>query len=135
VSDVRGIDHVNMRASAAVIEQLRSFYIDVVGLRQGPRPTFRSGSSGYWLYAGDDALVHLSVSRVATDDEPQPTGRFDHVAFACTHLGAMRARLDAAGVDYRMDEDKALDQVQLFLLDPAGIGIELNFRDVSRQER
>lgn len=56
---IRGVGHVNLRAPAAMIERLRLFYIDVVGLCEGARPVFRSGSRGHWLYADDTDVVHL----------------------------------------------------------------------------
>ena len=54
------LDHFNLSAPSAVLEELRRFYCDVLGLTVGRRPPF--GSDGYWLYAGDLALVHLSVA-------------------------------------------------------------------------
>lgn len=123
---VRGIGHVNFRASAETIERLRRFYVDVVGLREGPRPAFRSGSRGLWLYAGDTDVVHLSIA-VDAERAPLHQGCFDHLAFDCGGLDATRARLDAAGVPYETDSVDELHQVQLFLTDPAGIGVELTF--------
>lgn len=124
---VRGLGHVNLRATAAVIAQLRRFYRDVIGLDAGLRPTFRSGSRGYWLYAGGHAVLHLTIGTDG-DTALQPSGPFNHVAFDCDDLDAMRGRLDAAGVDYQTDVVDALQQTQLFLRDPAGIGVELTFR-------
>lgn len=123
---VRGIGHVNFRASTAMVEQLRCFYIDIVGLHEGPRPVFRSGSRGHWLYAGDTDVVHLTV---APDSAIAPTHRscFDHLAFDCDDLAATSARLDAAGITYTTDAVDELHQVQLFLTDPAGVGVELTF--------
>src|SRR5690348_3308034 len=106
---VRGMGHINLRASAETIECLRRFYVDAVGLREGPRPVFRSGSSGYWLYAGDRAVLHLTIAQDG-GVVAQPRGVFNHLAFDCA--------TDA------VDE---LHQVQLFLTDPAGIGVELTF--------
>ncbi|HET7359963.1 MAG TPA: tRNA lysidine(34) synthetase TilS [Rhodanobacteraceae bacterium] len=126
MTGVRGLGHVNLRAPAALVERLRRFYIDIVGLREGARPAFRSGSHGYWLYAGDAAVLHLSIDAGGIG-APAHTGPFDHVAFDCTGLDAVRARLDAAGVRYRIDIVDERDQVQLFLTDPAGIGVELTF--------
>lgn len=123
---VRGIDHINLRAPSELIERLRRFYIDIVGLHEGPRPSFRSGSRGYWLYAGEQPVMHLSVG-VEGNAQAQPTGWFNHVAFACNDLDATRARLDAAGQPYLIDVVDELNQVQLFLHDPAGTGVELNF--------
>lgn len=123
---VRGIGHVNLRAPIETIERLRRFYIDVVGLSEGCRPVFRSGSRGYWLYAGDVAVMHLSIARNG-GDSAQPAGVFNHFAFDCDDLDAMRARLDAAGVEYQADVMDKLQQTQLFLTDPAGVGVELTF--------
>jgi catechol 2,3-dioxygenase-like lactoylglutathione lyase family enzyme len=127
---VRGIGHANLRAPAEVIEQLRRFYTAVVGLREGPRPQFRSGSQGYWLYAGDTDVLHLSIAR---DDAPlaASNGAFNHLAFACDDLAGTRARLDAAGIAYEVEVVDQLRQVQLFLTDPAGMGVELTFPDPS----
>ena len=123
---VRGIGHVNLRAPAALVERLRRFYVDIIGLREGPRPAFRPGSRGYWLYAGDEAVVHLSIGADG-DGAPADTGWFDHLAFDCEDLDAFRARLGAAGVHYRTDIVDERGQIQLFLTDPAGIGVELTF--------
>lgn len=121
-----GVGHVNLRAPAATIERLRRFYVDLVGLREGPRPRFRSGSRGYWLYAGEQALLHLSIGSDGACSV-QPDGPFSHFAFACDDLTATRARLDSAGVEYATDVMDELRQMQLFLTDPAGIGVELTF--------
>ncbi|MEP7043704.1 MAG: VOC family protein [Dokdonella sp.] len=127
-SGVTALDHINFRASAAMIERLRVFYRDVIGLRDGARPPFRS--RGYWLYADGRDLLHLTIT--PDDDgglpeQPARTGWLDHIAFACDDPVAMRARLDAAAVRYEIDEVPASGQLQIFLTDPAGVGIELNF--------
>ncbi|MCX7513649.1 VOC family protein [Frateuria hangzhouensis] len=124
MTGVRGLAHANIRAPEAVIQRLRRFYIDVVGLREGPRPAFRS--HGHWLYAGETDVLHLTVAAPG-DAAPAPTGHFNHLAFACTDLAAARARMDAAGLAYEIDEVPELGQVQLFLTDPCGLDIELNF--------
>lgn len=72
---VRGIGHANLRASAETVERLRRFYVDVIGLCEGARPAFRSGSHGYWLYAGDSAVLHLAIARSGAADG-QPAGTF-----------------------------------------------------------
>jgi catechol 2,3-dioxygenase-like lactoylglutathione lyase family enzyme len=128
---VRGLGHVNLRASAEAIERLRRFYVDVIGLREGPRPTFRSGSQGHWLYAGDHAVMHLSIARDGGSGV-QPSGVFNHFAFDCDDLEATRARLDAAGIEYATDIVDERHQVQLFLTDPTGIGVELTFTGQAR---
>ncbi|HEX7340508.1 MAG TPA: VOC family protein [Rhodanobacteraceae bacterium] len=126
MAGVRGLGHVNLRAGADLVERLRRFYIDIVGLAEGPRPAFNSGSHGYWLYAGNTDLVHLTIDANG-DVATLPAGHFNHLAFDCDDLAATRARLDATGTHYTIDNVAELGQTQLFLTDPAGMAIELTF--------
>ena len=122
---VRGLNHFNVTASADVIERVRDFYVEVLGLRVGDRPGFRR--EGFWLYAGTEPLVHLTTG---DGDDPRATNArtaFDHVAFSCEGLREFVERLESAGVEYGVDEVASLGQVQLSLRDPAGVGLELNF--------
>ncbi len=120
MSGVRALHHVNIQGLATLVDACRAFYTDVLGLREGYRPPFRR--RGYWLYAGEAAVVHLSES------EPRPSGAaLDHVAFECEGLDEMIARLDARGVAYELDRVPDSGEAQIFLRDPAGVGVELNF--------
>jgi catechol 2,3-dioxygenase-like lactoylglutathione lyase family enzyme len=89
----------------------------------------RSGSLGHWLYAGERDVVHLSIdARAGEPDAPAPRGAgFNHVAFACHGLPEALERLRGAGIDFRVSQIDDPAQVQLFLNDPAGTRIELNF--------
>lgn len=122
---VSGLDHYNLRASRELLEALRRFYLDAIGLQEGWRPPFRS--RGHWLYAGERDVLHLTE---AAADEPRmagATGTFDHIAFTCTDPEAMQARLRLHGIDHTVDDVPTTSQKQIFLHDPAGNGIELNF--------
>jgi hypothetical protein len=44
-------------------------------------------------------------------------------------LDGCRARLDALGIAYEIDFVDDSQQVQLFLTDPAGVCVELNFSE------
>lgn len=123
---VRAIHHINLRAPFDTIESLRRFYSDIVGLEEGPRPNFRSGSRGYWLYANGIDIVHLMIDESGHSVSGN-NGAFNHVAFACDDFDAAMARLDAAGIAYDIDEIDELQQRQIYFKDPTGIGIELNF--------
>ena len=117
------IDHINIKAPRRLLEQVREFYCTVLGLDEGARPDFPS--AGYWLYSKDHALVHLSVgSETAARGT---TGFLDHVAFRSEGLAAFLARLDAQGIEYRCGHIPELALTQLFLRDPAGTGLEVNF--------
>ena len=128
---VARLDHINVRAPEDMIERVRAFYRDVIGLREGPRPPFRS--RGYWLYGGELDLLHLTILPAdadATTASPTPaarTGWFDHVAFTGTDRADSIRRLEAAGVAHEIDEVPMTGQAQIFLIDPSGMGVELNF--------
>ena len=122
---VLGFSHYNLRASRAVLDTLRSFYIEVVGLQPGTRPPFQN--FGYWLYIGDEAVLHLSEADADEVRPPNVTNTFDHVAFTCRDLRGFEAHLTELKIPYRQDDVPLTGQRQLFFKDPAGNGVELNF--------
>ncbi|WKE66898.1 diguanylate cyclase [Gallaecimonas kandeliae] len=121
---VLGFNHINLRAPRPLLDELRDFYCQVVGLKLGERPPFQS--FGYWLYGGGLDLVHLTETRPGEERGTKPTS-FDHVAFRCQGPKAVEARLQAAGIPYQRDWVPERGELQLFLQDPAGNGVELNF--------
>jgi catechol 2,3-dioxygenase-like lactoylglutathione lyase family enzyme len=119
---IRAIDHINIGTDR--LEETRTFFRDVLGLAEGWRPDFPFG--GAWLYAGETAVVHLVDLK--DPKAPSEAAALDHFAFRITDLEAMRARLDAAGVPYRRVDVPGAPIRQIFLRDPNGVTIELNFR-------
>jgi catechol 2,3-dioxygenase-like lactoylglutathione lyase family enzyme len=117
------IDHINIKAPEALLERVREFYCAVLGLDEGRRPNFPS--PGYWLYAAERPLVHLSVGPETTAREP--SGYLDHVAFRAQGLEAFLLRLEALDIDYRCSQIPELGLTQLFFTDPVGNGLEINF--------
>lgn len=115
------LQHVNIRC--ADLERSRDFYVHVLGLVDGDRPPFTS--RGHWLYLGVVPVIHL-VART-TPEAVTGGGAIHHIAFGGTDLDAVRARLTAGGVSYREEVVPRDGAVQLFVLDPDGIQIELNF--------
>lgn len=122
---IRGFDHYNLRAARPLLDQLRDFYRDVVGLTVGDRPPFRR--FGYWLYAGDRPVLHLSEADYTETRSTAATTTFAHAAFDCTDRAAFERRLGEHGIRYRVAKVPITNQVQLFFLDPAGNGVELGF--------
>lgn len=124
---VRGIDHYNIRASSELLEQLRRFYCEVIGLIVGDRPPF--DEVGYWLYAGEQAVLHLSLADESEDLATNIQTTLNHVAFACSGQANVEKRLGEFGVQFKTARVPATKVSQLFLKDPAGNGIELSFGD------
>jgi catechol-2,3-dioxygenase len=120
-----GFAHFNLRAPLPVLEELRAFYSEVVGLRVGERPPFRS--FGYWLYAGDHDVLHLSEAGPEEDRSHRGGTSFDHVAFRCSGRADFEHRLVQCGIHYELAQVPQTGQSQLFFSDPAGNGVELNF--------
>ncbi|MGE0422560.1 MAG: VOC family protein [Reyranellaceae bacterium] len=115
------------------LEATKQFYIDVLGLEDGDRPPL--GFPGYWLYSGGVPTVHLLGPRQARPGvkvrpagvKMEDTGRLDHIAFAATGFDAMRRHLRDKGVEFRENIIPRTGAAQLFLFDPDGVGVELNF--------
>lgn len=122
---VTDFSHYNLKGSRALLDELRTFYCEVVGLTLGPRPPLQS--FGYWLYAGERAVLHLSEERPGEARGRSPSATFDHAAFACTDRRAHEETLSQRGIAYRVAEVPQTRQVQVFFSDPAGNGVELNF--------
>jgi catechol 2,3-dioxygenase-like lactoylglutathione lyase family enzyme len=112
----------------ADLEATRTFYVDVLGLEVGERPPL--GFPGYWLYCGGQPTVHLIGPRERDAHVPRErggTGLLDHIAFSCTGLGEMRERLARHGVRHEERVIPRDRQTQIFLHDPDGIAVELNY--------
>ena len=122
---VLGFSHYNLRAPRDILEELRSFYCDVVGLTAGPRPRFRS--NGYWLYAAEQDVLHLTECPADESRSTKARTTFDHVAFNCGGREAYQRRLAKHGVRYDVDAVPQTGQFQIFFRDPGGNGVELNF--------
>jgi catechol 2,3-dioxygenase-like lactoylglutathione lyase family enzyme len=119
---IRGVDHINIGTHR--LDETVAFFRDAIGLTIGWRPNF--GMSGAWLYAGDNAVVHLVD--LAEAKLPSDQAALDHFAFRIDDYDAAIARLEAAGVKYRAIEVPDAPIRQVFLRDPNGVNIELNYR-------
>src|SRR3954468_13053190 len=95
---VLGVDHAAIKTWK--LEQTRAFFVEVLGLKVGPRPAF--DFRGYWLYAGDRDLVHL----VETEQPkvPSAAAAINHFALRVADFDAAVAHLTARGVSFETDE-------------------------------
>jgi catechol 2,3-dioxygenase-like lactoylglutathione lyase family enzyme len=131
--------HYSIRAED--LEASAKFYTEVMGFRLGYRPDFPF--PGVWLYQSCDeseyGVVHIigatpsgSVGLEQYLGERQArgsndTGAFDHIAFSATDWRELRARLLELKVDFQERTVPSLELHQVFLQDPAGVTIELNY--------
>jgi catechol 2,3-dioxygenase-like lactoylglutathione lyase family enzyme len=115
------------------LEATKDFYCDVLGLENGDRPPL--GFPGYWLYSGGVPTVHLLGDRKpregivvrGAEAKFDNTGRFDHIAFSASDLPGVRKRIASRNVTFREQVIPRTGGTQIFLYDPDGVGVELNF--------
>ena len=120
----------------ADIGKTRDWYVKVLGLREGAHPDFKFPVC--WLYIGEKDVLHItqggkdvSANRMRylgqQSQALEGSGVIDHVAFRCRDLEEMIAHLTALDVPFtkRQVDDQGL--FQLFLIDPNGVKVELNF--------
>ena len=119
---IHGVDHINIRTSD--LDRCVDFYCKVLGFKKGYRPPF--DSPGAWLYSDGAPLVHISL---ASRRPAASTGALDHVAFAARGFDATRRRLKRAGIDFRVFHVPDNPVRQIFIRDPDGVAVELNFRE------
>lgn len=124
---VCGLDHYNITASPSLIERVKHFYTDIIGLQVGPRAHL--DHQGYWLYAGTMPILHLSARANAPVTYSAPQSFFNHISLRCVGLSAAIAKLQATLTPYRIVKLADLKQTQIFLTDPAGLSVELTFVD------
>ncbi len=117
---IGGLDHINIETTD--LDASMRFYEELLGLENGWRPGF--DVPGAWLYVDDQPVIHLVVRDVVHEG---PTGAIHHVALKATGLEAMTERLERSGVAFSRTVVPDIGVTQLFIDDPNGVRLELNF--------
>ncbi|HEF5153472.1 glyoxalase/Bleomycin resistance /Dioxygenase superfamily protein [Burkholderia multivorans] len=135
---VSKLAHYSIRALD--LEKSCRFYERVLGFRRGYRPPF--DFPGAWLYKGGDEADYGTVHIIGVDpsnpdglaaylgDKNLPaagTGTIDHIAFLATGVEAMWQTLRSENIAWRDRTVPSLGLHQVFIEDPSGVTIELNF--------
>jgi len=134
------LNHFSIRSLE--IEKTTDFYSKLLGLTVGPRPDFPF--PGVWLYNGDEsnwanAVLHLiaidkndpnGLKQYLGERDPSSlygSGAVDHIAFFATGLEEKINLLKELKISYRERTVPVIGLHQIFLDDPNGIVIELNY--------
>jgi len=118
------------------IAATRDWYVRVLGFEEGWHPDFKFPVC--WLYLGDRDVIHITEGGAAVSEnrkryigqESQATsgsGVIDHIAFRAAGLRETMAHLTRQNVEFKARQVSDQGLYQLFLFDPNGIKIELNF--------
>lgn len=139
------LNHYSIRTTE--LSECCDFYTKVLGLSSGPRPSFPF--PGIWMYNGSHDNVANAVVHIIGIDKNDPeglkkylgerdvstlqgTGAVDHIAFFATGLTDMLRHLAAIGVPCRERTTPSIGLHQLFLDDPCGLVVELNYPQVEK---
>lgn len=134
------LNHFSIRSLE--IEKTTDFYSKLLGLTVGPRPEFPF--PGVWLYNGDhsswaNAVLHLiaidkndpnGLKKYLGERDPSSlygSGAVDHIAFFAVGLEEKINLLKELKISYRERTVPVIGLHQIFLDDPNGIVIELNY--------
>jgi catechol 2,3-dioxygenase-like lactoylglutathione lyase family enzyme len=124
------LDHFNIRTRH--LDDTVRFYEDVLGLEKGPRPNF--AFPGAWMYSEGKAVVHL-VDISKTDEQQKPdSGVVHHVAFVSRGFDGMKQRLKSKDMPFDARQVPGGDLWQIFVNDPNGVMIELNYEAAKEQD-
>ncbi|MFL0671249.1 MAG: VOC family protein [Erythrobacter sp.] len=128
---VERLDHVNIITDR--LAETARFYAELLDLeeRDGP-PPLRPDQVRWMHDAGGQAILHLNSTDCprAFDRAVMPgaeTGAIHHVALRCGDFDVVKARLDARGADYRVNDLSSIGLKQIFTADPNNVLLELNF--------
>jgi catechol 2,3-dioxygenase-like lactoylglutathione lyase family enzyme len=132
------VSHIeHFLVAADDIDATRDWYARVLGMQSGPHPDF--GFPVHWMYVNGVDIVHIGPSAKkageiqkkylgrTSQDAGAGTGALDHIAFRATGLKPMLEHLRAEGIGFTQRRANGQALFQLFILDPNGIKIELNY--------
>ena len=117
---VAGMNHFTILTDD--VEGTVRFYNDVLGLAAGPRPNF--DFPGAWLYAGGAPILHVIGGHPKSELK---AGVIDHMAFTTRDLAATLAALKSRGIEHSCRRQVGSGTWQVFLHDPNGAKVELDF--------
>jgi len=116
---VTRVHHVSVNTNGVAVDEVATFYREVLGLGDEPRPEI-PGIPGHWHAVGA-AQLHL-VGAPPRGTRIDSTGH--HFCVAVSDLDEAIAELDTRGIEYQRAVQGA-GTVQIWIADPAGNTIEL----------
>ena len=114
---VLGIDHVQLAMPQGSEDRARSFYGDVLGMKEIPKPEVLAGRGGCWFASGS-AQVHLGV------EENFRPAKKAHPALVVERLDEILSRCQAAGLPSK-PEAEIDGRRRVHVFDPFGNRLEL----------
>lgn len=131
---ITGFDHVNIRTMN--VAGTLGFFRDVLQMKIRPFPGRTDTELAGWVLDQNDVVVvHVNHGQeVYPTDATSPwspiqgSGAVHHVALNCSEYEATRKRLTERNLEFVENEVPQINLRQLFVREPNGVLIELNFR-------
>ena len=127
------LNHYFVRAND--LKKTRDFYVEVLGFEEMPRPNFPF--PGHWLGINGKIQVHMGPAGIENQEmyylgtpkgaATDHAGVVDHIAFLASNPREFIDRFRRLGMDFRPRSLPESELYQLFIKDPNGLTIELNF--------
>ncbi|MCJ2181819.1 VOC family protein [Novosphingobium sp. 1949] len=116
----------------ADLDRAEAFYCDVLSLESYPAPAPLTRETARWIYDHDERpIIHLNTREAPRamdrDMARGPTGALHHIALRCEGYDEIRDRLEDHGLVYESNFIRSIGLRQLFVHDPDGVLLELNF--------
>ena len=119
------LHHVALRTRDLAASE--HFYTAVLGMEKVARPEF--DFPGAWLQMGE-TMFHLMAGYAARGPDGEisrGSGAVDHLAIKAQGFDDMRGKFEVSGIAYKENDIRDFGIWQLFVNDPDGVIIELNF--------
>ena len=123
------------------LDAAKDWYCKALGFEIMPRPPFPF--RGYWLGVNGKVQIHMGQHGIAnsqlyyigtpSDAAVTNSGVVDHIAFLAQDPAEFRQRLDDMKISYRSRKLPDFGLFQMFVKDPDGLMIELNFFGLKEQ--
>ena len=113
------LHHVNVTVPAALEEAAKSFYGNVLGLKQIEKPDGPRKYTGAWYQIGESQL-HLSIEK-----EPRNQDSNRHVCYSVPDVSRALDTFRAGGIEVISEEQLVNGGSRFFVRDPAGNLIEI----------
>jgi catechol 2,3-dioxygenase-like lactoylglutathione lyase family enzyme len=123
------LDHFNIRTRR--LDDTVRFCEDILGLQNGDRPNF--SFPGAWMYSEGRPVVHLVDISPTSEPQKPDSGVVHHVAFASRDFNGMKRRLQSKGMAFDTRQVPGGELWQIFVRDPNGVMIELNYEAAKEQ--
>jgi catechol 2,3-dioxygenase-like lactoylglutathione lyase family enzyme len=118
IMPILSIDHVQIAMPPGQEDQARSFYVDVLGFAEVPKPGELAKRGGAW-FQSQGVQLHLGVE---ADFRP---ARKAHPAFIVSDLDALIAKVKGSGYETDASQPPLDGYKRAHVFDPFGNRIEL----------